>query len=590
MIGPGRMKLRTKLLLVLLPALLIFSTVILRGTESYLQTRMKNTIDEQMAVNYEKIGNSIELLVQGVNMLSIRLLTDQKIYNLLNSKERNKEDKQAALNGLLAETIIDWKVVGKLYIETEDGAIYEYPASSSIGELERSFLERVRSSPTPVWGGIRKDEQGAAYLQLGRKFQNFYTGQQLGVLVVDIRETALYELIRNTIHPWGYSVLVDGDRIISAGDKSKLGGVLYDWTPEGAAWASFDDNGKRMRKIQLDGGPSYAVSAYQLSGAMEQIGVHWAIVNVASEDKMYAGIHRMKNFSSWIQGFLLVAVLLLSFYLSAMTLKPLRGLLGKIRRLGKAGADESNRIESPQGFEHQGDELQVLAHSFDNMVVRINELIAHNNESKDKQRESELIALQAQINPHFLYNTLDAIGWIAKINRQTEIERLVLELASFYRLSLHKGDKYIQVGEELGIVKSYVAIENIRYPDKFDVVYEVDEQILALPMLKIILQPLLENAIIHGIGPKSGRGRIVVRGQHQPGALQFEITDDGIGFDSDKLSYAIPKTYSGRGYGIANVDERIRMEYGPQFGIVIRSVQGQGTTATVLIGLKDERT
>jgi len=561
---PGRMKLRTKLFLVLLPTLLVFSTVTLRGTESYLQTRMKNTIDDQIAVNNEKISSSIELLVQGVNMLSIRLLTDQKIYNLLNNDWLSAEDKKAGLSSLLANTIIDTRIVGKLFIQTTDGSRYGYPGETSIEEPDRSFIQSVLTSPTPVWGGIRKDAEGAAYLQLGRKFQNFYTGQQLGVLVVDIKETALYELIRNSIHPWGYSLLVDDDHIISAEAKSMLGGVLFDW-------ALAEDS-------------KYSISSYPLTGNLERIGVRWTIVNVTSEDKLYADIRRMESLSAWIQALISIVALLFAMYLAATTLKPINGLIGRIRGFGKE-APESVKRTAREG---QGDELQVLSQSFDDMVVRIDELIAHNNESKDKQRESELVALQAQINPHFLYNTLDAIGWIAKINRQKEIERLVLELASFYRLSLHKGDKFIRVEEELGIVRSYVAIEKIRYPDKFDVIYEVDDTILDYPMLKIILQPLIENAIIHGIGPKSDKGIITVTGTCVGRTLRFAIADDGVGFDSDRLLAAAPKTYSGRGYGIANVDERIRMEYGAQSGIRMKSIPGQGTTAVVEIELKKD--
>ncbi|MDI4649240.1 sensor histidine kinase [Cohnella hashimotonis] len=577
----GRMRLRTKLFLILVPTLLVFSTITLRGTESYLQRQMKNTIDDQIAINYEKIGNSIELLVQGVNMLSIRLLTDQKIYNLLNGPEGDQADKQSKLNELLANTMIDGRVVGKLFIRTDGADYYGYPAAVAIEAPDQAFVDRILASSTPVWGDIRKDEEGKAYLQLGRKFQNFYTGQQLGVLIVEIKEEALYELIQNTIHPWGYSMLVDGDRIISAGDKSKLGAVMFDWVL-GQRSGEGMDRGHPTIKVALPEGETYAVSSYPLTGNLERIGLKWSIVNLASEDKLYASIRRMERLSAWIQGLVFVVALGFALYLAATTLKPVNGLIGKIKGFGKT-APEAPEQKHAEGA--SGDELQVLSRSFDDMVVRIDELIANNNESKDKQRESELVALQAQINPHFLYNTLDAIGWIAKINAQPDIERLVLELASFYRLSLHKGDKFIRVEEELGIVKSYVAIEEFRYPDKFEVHYDIQAEILPFPMLKIILQPLIENAIVHGIGPKASKGTITVKGAMERHALRFDITDDGIGFDSDQVLYAAPKTYSGRGYGIANVDERIRMEYGDQYGITIRSVPGSGTTATVVIGL-----
>ncbi|UUZ80247.1 sensor histidine kinase [Paenibacillus sp. P26] len=200
----------------------------------------------------------------------------------------------------------------------------------------------------------------------------------------------------------------------------------------------------------------------------------------------------------------------------------------------------------------------------------------------------ELIAHQAQINPHFLYNTLDAIGWLAKIHKQNEIEKMVIALSSFYRLSLHKGDKYITVEEEIGIVQSYVAIEALRFPGKFEVQYDIAEDILAFKMLKIIIQPLIENAIKHGISGKRGKGLVTIRGYRSGDSLRFEITDDGAGFDVGTFKkQGEPRPYKGGGYGIRNVNERIQLEYGFGYGVEIRSTVGAGTTSVVTVRIKE---
>ena len=171
--------------------------------------------------------------------------------------------------------------------------------------------------------------------------------------------------------------------------------------------------------------------------------------------------------------------------LSSRLTESLKRLQDKLTELGNGKLD-SLIDDEPR------DEIWELENSYNEMAVRINDLIQKNMEEKERERQMEFAALQAQINPHFLYNTLDALGWIARIKKQEEIEQMVLELANFVRMSLHKGDRLITIEDEIQLVKSFATIEQMRNPDKFDITFSVEPVFSKELIPKIILQPIVE--------------------------------------------------------------------------------------------------
>jgi two-component system sensor histidine kinase YesM len=213
-------------------------------------------------------------------------------------------------------------------------------------------------------------------------------------------------------------------------------------------------------------------------------------------------------------------------------------------------------------------------------------------EEQDKLKKAELKVLQAQINPHFLYNTLDTIIWKAEANQKQEVIALVQELCSFFRISLSKGMDWIPVRDELEHVRAYLAIQGMRYRDilryRIDAGCGFDDATI----LKLTLQPLVENAIYHGIKNKRGGGCVTVRGcAVENNALLFEVEDDGIGMQPETLA-AVERMLAGgdpvgsegsSGVGMRNVNERVRLYYGPDYGLRVRSQYGVGTVVSLLI-------
>lgn len=232
------------------------------------------------------------------------------------------------------------------------------------------------------------------------------------------------------------------------------------------------------------------------------------------------------------------------------------------------------------------DEIAQLGRSFNAMVGRIRELLDYKLKEQDNLKKYELKLLQVQINPHFLYNTLDSIIWMARDNQNAQVIEMVSALSTFFRVTLSKGKDWIRIQEELEHVRSYLAIQKMRYQDILDFYIEVDEAILAGIILNLTLQPLVENAIYHGIKNRRNGGTIWVRGSlKSPDLISFEVEDDGVGFTPENLAKiratladaTNPVAFNESGFGINNVNKRIRLYYGAQYGLSIESENLKGT-------------
>jgi two-component system sensor histidine kinase YesM len=241
------------------------------------------------------------------------------------------------------------------------------------------------------------------------------------------------------------------------------------------------------------------------------------------------------------------------------------------------------------------DEITELGLSFNSMVGKIRELLDAKVKEQENLKKAELRALQAQVNPHFLYNTLDTIIWMAEANRTAQVVDLVRALSRFFRTTLSKGKDWITVREEIDHVASYLAIQKMRYRDILDYAIDMPDDVYDGRMLKLTLQPLVENALYHGIKNKRSGGSITVRGRALAGGrLLLEVEDNGIGITREKLALLRAQldgglgaaTASEIGYGLNNVNQRIKLYYGQEYGLAIESEHLHGTRVSLLIPLQ----
>lgn len=283
----------------------------------------------------------------------------------------------------------------------------------------------------------------------------------------------------------------------------------------------------------------------------------------------------------------LIVIFIVNLILSR---KITQSVTGPIKKLCEAAdAVAQGDFASPTEID-AGDELQVLTKSFNHMKVEIGRLIDHVKEEQNNLRKTELKLLQSQINPHFLYNTLDAIVWMAEGGQNKEVVTMVTSLSEFFRTGLSKGQDIITVQEEVSHVEHYLKILQFRYQDILEYDIQVDADMLHFLMLKLTLQPIVENALYHGIKNKRGKGMIRIRGEQNGAEMIFQISDNGAGMSSGqlgKLRLDLNRTdrEEQAGFGLANVNERIKMIYGEQYGIRVESTPGEGTVVEIIVSV-----
>lgn len=259
-----------------------------------------------------------------------------------------------------------------------------------------------------------------------------------------------------------------------------------------------------------------------------------------------------------------------------------------IRRLS-AGTDQVAKGDFSVKFDvRDSQEVGMLSDSLNTMIDKINELLGQITQEQIRLRKAEFELLQSQINPHFLYNTLDAIVWLAEAGEQKKVVSMVGSLSDFFRTSLNQGKDMISIKEELLHVTSYLEIQQVRYQDILRYKIDVSEELHKFSIPKITIQPLVENALYHGIKNKRGQGNITITGHGEQDYFAIRIQDDGIGIREDRLLQVrdgiqnrVPT--ENEIYGLYNVNERIALNFGEKYGIKIESTYGQGTVVDIIL-------
>ncbi len=306
-------------------------------------------------------------------------------------------------------------------------------------------------------------------------------------------------------------------------------------------------------------------------------GSPWRVVGVSYVDELVTSnvgeVTRILVLSALA---VLLAALLSSIVISRALSRPLKGLSGAMRQFEKS-ADRFTY--APVGGAR---EVQALSESFGHMVVKIQQLMDTVRREEINLRKTELKALQAQINPHFLYNTLDSISWMCEQGRNAEAVQMVNALAQLFRISISKGHELIPIRSELRHAESYLKIQQHRYKNQFSYRFDVDEGCLDFLCNKITLQPIIENAIYHGINGLVDEGEIVITLRAEGTDVVFTVADNGVGMDQAQIEAILRKERSDHtGIGIKNVNDRLKIYFGEGYGITIRSEPDEGAVVTI---------
>lgn len=374
------------------------------------------------------------------------------------------------------------------------------------------------------------------------------TGEPIGCMVVNLSREMFRTMIVKGDEGYKTSMYMIVDRddrdtlVFSDSDEDGLKRVLNAYTGKA-------ENGNYI----------FSSTENQLTG--------WSMVNAVEKDELNITSENLRNIVV-VWGVVLGGLcFIMARIISRNITNPLKQLE---RTISSVGEGERNITE-----EFDDSEVGRIGNKFKEMVNTNLELSERLMASKLNEREAELLLLQSQINPHFLYNTLDSIYCLAIIHGDDQIAEMILALSENFKLSLNNGEKYMTVLDSIRRVEDYMKLQNIRYNDRFTLYVDAKRDVLQCRIISFILQPFVENAMYHGLEPKMGKGKICITARKEGTKIVIEISDDGVGVaDMSRLE---------NGYGIRNVKERIRLNYGENYGVDIKSEVGKGTTVRIVV-------
>jgi len=439
----------------------------------------------------------------------------------------------------------------------------------------------------------------------------------IGVMGADIKLDALQQLVEEfNIGNGSYAYILDGEGVVIAHPHIKQVLELYNYKTlekeilvrDSANNAIMDEKGnhrtikqkievpEKLKEITLkalegesgiieykDSTGELVVSAYatvELPGNSD----NWCVITVQNKSAALSVVLNIIERFITVTLILVLITVIIVYFISNNMSRPLINLKKALSEVSAGNLMVRVDVNSK-------DEIGDVGSSFNNMIVEIRNLISKVHEEHLMREKARLEALQAQINPHFLFNTLNTIKWASIMSKADNIARLIGALGKLLEVSVNRGSEFITVSEETECLKSYILIQRARYNDKFKINYSIDPDTLCYKVPKLILQPLVENSILHGFEDKEGLGIVDVRIEKSQTLLLICVADNGVGIPQEKIETLLLETENNKekgrfsGIGLRNVDERIKLYYGDDYGIEIKSVVESGTTVIVTLPL-----
>lgn len=401
------------------------------------------------------------------------------------------------------------------------------------------------------------------------------SGEKEGVFFIDLNYSAISELCdQSTVGTKGYAFVLDAKgNIVYHPQQQQLYNELQ---TENISLIMDTDEDTVLTGTGNDG-KLYSISRSEKTG--------WTVVDCTNVKELLSKSRQAQSVYVLTAIILVIVALLFSRFMARSITLPIQKLRDSMKKVQEGDFSVSDVVVDSKN------EIGSLTKSFDVMTHRIHELMEQNVHEQEEKRKSELKALQSQINPHFLYNTLDSIIWMAEGKKNEEVVLMTASLARLLRQSISNEDEVVPIANEVEYARGYLTIQKMRYKDKLEFQIEVDSSILYIPLIKLVLQPIIENAIYHGLKYKESKGLLIVKGFMKDGNAVLQVIDDGVGMDEETLAHIYDKhkvNYHSNGVGVYNVQKRLKLYYGEDYGITYTSELGKGTTATITIPGRQE--
>lgn len=542
---------------------------------SYSRKLIDNQTEQYISKVLEQAGTSLELRLKDFDSLIFNIQSDstvQQQLRLWKDKKMNDYDRylvEKKIQDAVYQQILYDDAVESVMIVTDAGQVISvsktlYPYENSAAHKDEIYA----AGGSPVW--LEANAQGR-YISVAAQINSLLTIKPLGYVVVNLLEDAVYSMYSSAGFFENGTVMVTNDQlqVISHRDKRLLNARL----PEEYGRVITSDSKTGFFTMEVQGDQQYVVFR-RLSNQP------WYLIATVPVITYSQTLYSLQQY---IAAVVVVAVLLATIMTILVTYslsRPIIRLSEVMQAFGEGDFNATCNISSK-------DEIGVLAENFNTMVYNINDLIKKVYDSALLQQQAELKSLRMQINPHFLYNTLETINWLARIKGVPEIGVIAKSLGDMMRSTIN-GPDFISIFDDIKNINHYFTIQKWRYGDRVELKIDIDQALYDRRIPKLILQPLIENAFVHGIEEKDGPGLIQIAGRLENGVGILVVKDNGIGIPQAVIDDILSCDYhlefeEYKSIGMRNVNQRLKLYYGEEYGLHISSMPNRGTKITIRI-------
>lgn len=554
---------------------IIIIPVIVLGIISFIKS--SQILQEKVALSnmntVKQIGNNIEFIVKNIGDTSLYLIQNEDVRDFL--KLRGTEPKEIiSKKKIKIETDMMQLMASKTFVDSiyiKGFNSFELNTTGVRNIIDNETIEKAAGLRGGTMWYLNKvinynDKSTNVFSMIRIVNDISNVSNKLAILKIDMQENAFYNIYKDKIIGKNddFFIINEAGIIVSATNANKIG-QKFNYKDYGGR--SFDASEGYFEYLST--GKDCLVTYYTIDS------LGWKVLNIVPTKELLK-----ENMAT--QGAILAAMLISFSICLVLAILFSKKILRRIKLLNKMMVklehEDFEVFIEPKG----NDEVTLLSRSFNKMAAKLKELIQKVYSVQLKQREAELRALQAQINPHFLYNTLDNIYWMGRMEKAFETCTLVEALSKLFRLSLNSGNEITTVRSEIEHVKNYIVIQQARYRNMINFTLDIDPEVLDCVTLKLVLQPLIENSIVHGIEQKGETGQIDIVIKHEYENLIFIVSDNGYGVDLDEIRKLLNESSSNnKGLAIKNVNDRIKLYFGENYGLEFFN-RKSGTTVIVI--------
>lgn len=520
-----------------------------------------------------QVGERIEFIFQDAHDMSWFLIQNEEVrsfFKLINGKDNvDISAKKINLERSLTYLLSSKTYINSIFFKGFNGISMDTKnASNPIDDETEKQIIGLKGGY--VWNvGKITNYNGTStnVFSMTRVINDMYKiTNNLAIMKINISEDDISQIYRSEIAEKqnDFYIIDSNNKIISALDKKKLGQEL----DLNISDSKLYDSKAGYFQTRFSG-QDYLITYYIIED------LNYKVINLVPLKELLKENRVIQVFMLEVVGVSFLVCILVAILFSIKALSPLKKIRQQMEKIKNEDFDVQIIING-------NDEITMLGRSFNKMSAKLKELINQVYLIQIKQKEAEFSALQSQINPHFLYNALDTIYWMGRMEKAFETSKLIEALAKMFRLSLNNGKEFTLLQDEVEHIRNYMLIQKKRFGDSLGFDIEIDEELLECQVVKLVLQPLVENAIIHGIDKNNGKGSIMVSIKKEDENLIYEIKDNGVGIDIEEINLLLENVGdSNRGLGIKNVNDRLKLYFGEQYGITFLSEKGEGTTVIV---------